>query len=404
MLLAPSLRRIKPSATFALASRAKALAQDGSGLPVLNLGVGEPDFPPPQEVQDAAIQAIRDGRCTYTEIPGLLALREGIARKLYQDQQLSYSPQDIIVGAGAKQVIFNALVATLSPGDEVIIPTPVWTSYPDIVLLTGADPVFVPCAQDNQFKLTADDLRRVLTPRTKWLILNAPGNPAGGVYSEDELKALGQVLLDFPKVWVLSDDIYEIFVYDKRPFLSLLQVTPGLADRFLVVNGFSKSHCMTGWRLGYGAGPRELIQGMTTLQSQSTTCPSIISQIAGMAALSLPDTWKLSLRDRFETRRNHAIEALKRTPELEAESPEGAFYIYLNCRHLLGRKTPSGQILQTDTEVADYFLTQARVSLIPGTAFHCSPYVRLAYAISEEALTQATHQLASAIALLKIPG
>lgn len=401
MFLAPSLNRIKPSPTLMLSAQAKALRAEG--VDIIDLSAGEPDICPPASVLKAAHQAIEDEYHYYTPVDGLATLKEAIIQKLRREQNSIYTPSEIVASAGAKSLIFHAFLVTLSEKDEVIIPTPAWVSYQDMVLFTGAKPLLIPCPASHTFKLSASALRRALSSRTKWLILNSPNNPSGSVYTETELLALAEVLREYPHVHVLSDDIYEAFVYDEQPFKTLGQIAPFLKDRILMINGVSKAYAMTGWRIGYGAGPSVLMRAIATLQSQSTSNPCAVAQKAAEAALLDSTSWLHDTRLLFEKRRNVLIEAMRPIRALTFEKPAGAFYAYLNCETLLNHTTPDGKCLTTDTEIAAYFLKEAQVCVVPGSAFGLSPYLRLSYAIAPEFLIQAAERLHKAINLLCPP-
>ncbi len=387
MFLSPSLQRIKPSATLALAARAQ--ERKAQGHDVIDLGVGELDLPVPEFVQEAAVHAIQEGYHRYTAITGLLSLREAVCRKIQKDHHLTYNPSEVLVACGAKQVIFNAMVSTLSKGDEVIVPTPSWTSYPDIVQFTGGSPILVPCPESQSFKLSPADLEAALSPKTKWLILNTPNNPTGAVYGQEELGSLAAVLKKHPHVWILTDEIYETFLYDGLLPARMGQVAPFLRDRLLIINGLSKSYAMAGWRLGYGVGPLDLIRAMGTLQSQSTSCASVIAQKAAEAALSSDGAWEAHLQKCFQKRRDHFVEAFRSVEGLTIDPPQGAFYGYLNCRTFLNKKIPEGDVIETDTSLAQYLLEQGGVNTIPGSAFHFSPYLRLSYSTPSSLVSKA---------------
>lgn len=395
MFLASSMGRIKPSPTLALAAQARALK--AGGIDIIDLTVGEPDGDTPPFVKEAAIRAIQEGYNKYTAVDGLPSLKEAIRHKLLRDQGFSYALSEIIVGTGAKQIIFNALLASLEVGDEVVIPVPGWVSYPDIVLFAGGTPILVPCPEGEGFKLSPENLRQALSPRTKWLILNSPSNPTGSTYSEKELKGLAEVLKDFPQVFVLSDDIYEALVFDNRPFLNIGQVAPFLKDRLLVVNGVSKAYAMTGWRIGYGAGPEFLIKALTMLQSQSTSNACAVAQKAAEAALLHQGSWLADMRQLFQQRRDALMKAFESIPQLTFQKPEGAFYAYLNCQALLGARTPEGIRLETDQEITEYFLKKALVALVPGSAFGLSPYMRLSYATLPSEIMKAADRMHRAL-------
>jgi len=380
-----------------------ALARDmfRQGMDVITLSQGEPDFATPQHIRDAARFAIDDGQSGYTEVPGTLALRQAIVRKFRRDNQLEFQPEQIQVGCGAKQVIYNALQATLDGGDEVVIPAPMWVSYPEMVRLTGATPVIVRCPAEHGFKLTPDALEAAITARTKWLMLNSPSNPTGAVYGAEELKALARVLDAHPHVWIMCDDIYEKLRYDASPFATMASVAPQLADRTLTVNGMSKSFAMTGWRVGYGAGPVALINAMNLIQSQSTSHTSSISQAAAIAALDGPMEFLDDFLQAFRRRRDFVVDRLASIDGLSCSLPDGAFYVFVNCEALLGRRAPSGVLIQTDADLATYLLQAAHVALVPGSAFSLAGYLRLSYATSETQLKLALDRIARACAQLR---
>src|SRR5262250_1666022 len=336
--LADSLKRIKPSPTIAVTDKARALK--AAGRDVIGLGAGEPDFDTPENIKSAAMAAIRRGETKYTDVDGTPALKQAICAKFKRENGLDYKPEQITVGTGGKQVLYNALMATVNPGDEVIIPAPYWVSYPDIVLLSEGTPVPVACPQNNRFKLRPEDLDAAITPKTKWLILNSPSNPTGAAYTAAELRALADVLLKHPQVWVLTDDMYEHLVYDGFKFATIAQVEPKLYDRTLTMNGVSKAYCMTGWRIGYGGGPRELIQAMATLQSQSTSNPSSVSQAAAIEGLSGPQDFIAEHNKSFKARRDMVVDMLNQAPGLHCHRPEGAFYVYPSCAGAIGKRTP----------------------------------------------------------------
>lgn len=393
------MSRIKPSPTLVISARAaemKALGGD-----VIGLAAGEPDFDTPQHIKDAATAGLSQGKTKYTAVEGTLALRKAIAKKFKRENSIDYNPDQIIVSAGAKHVIFNALLATLNPGDEVIIPAPFWVSYPDMVELAEGVPVPVRCSQENHLKLTPEILTEHITPRTKWLILNSPNNPSGMLYTKEELEALATVLRKFPHVHVLSDDIYEHLVYDGLEFHTLAQVAPDLKERILTVNGVSKTYAMTGWRIGYGAGPRPLIESMAILQSQSTSNANSIAQEAALAALEGPQDFLVEWKELYTERRNKAFEILDHIPGLECLKPQGAFYIYILCADLMGKQTPSEDIIANDTDLAAYLLEAVGVAIVPGTAFGLSPYFRISYALDTKVLLEACHRISQAIQLLK---
>ncbi len=396
--LAKRLDRIKPSPTIAVTQKARDLR--AAGRDVIGLGAGEPDFDTPAHIIDAAQAAMRDGKTRYTPVAGIPELLEAIAVKLLRDNTLEYGIDNITVGCGGKQVIYNAMVATLNPGDEVIIPAPYWVSYTDIVLLCGGKPVVVPCSDEKGFKLDPDDLEQAISPRTKWLIINSPSNPTGAAYSTDDTKALTDVLLRHPHVWVMTDDIYEHIVYDGFLPRSPAEVEPELMSRTLTTNGVSKAYCMTGWRIGYGAGPIELIKAMNKVQSQSTTHTSSISQYAAVAALNGPQDFIVENNFAFDKRRHLVVKMLNAAAGLSCALPEGAFYVYPSCSDLIGRTTPDGQSLSSDTDVVNYLLEEAGVAVVQGGAFGSGPNFRISYATSDELLEEACVRIQAATSKL----
>jgi len=398
-LLASRLSRIQPSPTLALNARAAALK--AQGIDVINLAAGEPDFETPSWVQQAAVQSMEQGMTKYTAVDGTPALKKAIQQKFIRDNKLEYDLDQIVVSTGGKQVLFNALMATINDDDEVIIPAPYWVSYPDMVNLFGGVSIPITCKEENGFKLTPDELRAAITPRTKWLILNSPSNPTGAMYTSAELKALAEVLIENHRVYILSDDIYEHLVYDNHAFTSIVQLEPRLKLRTLIVNGVSKSYSMTGWRIGYGAGPKELIKAMTMVQSQSTSNACSIAQGAAVMALNGPQGFLTEWRQSFVERRNKTAEALNKIDGLSCRTPEGAFYLYVNCKGVLGKTTPGGQVLETDNQFCEYLLESARVTAVSGDAFGLSPYFRISYATSMENLMEACKRIKEAVSHLK---
>ena len=397
-LLADSLDRIQPSPTIAVTNLARELK--AAGKDIIGLGAGEPDFDTPDHIKQAAIAAIRDGDTKYTAVDGTPALKNAIARKFSRENGLDYKPAQISVGTGGKQVLYNALIATLNPGDEVIIPAPYWVSYPDMTLLAGGTPVSVACPAQAGFKLMPDDLEAAITPKSKWLILNSPSNPTGSAYTADELKALAAVLERHPHVHVMTDDMYEHLVYDGFQFTTIAQVAPQLYDRTLTVNGVSKAYAMTGWRIGYAGGPEPLIKAMAKVQSQSTSNPCSISQAAAVAALD-GDTGFLAERNAvFAERRNLIAGLLNQAEGLRCAVPEGAFYVYPSCAGVIGRKTPDGKTLDSSEDFARYLLEGVGVAVVHGSAFGLDPYFRISYATSTEALRDAGQRIIQACAAL----
>jgi aspartate aminotransferase len=385
--IADSLSRVKPSATIAVSTKARELK--AAGRDVIGLGAGEPDFDTPDNIKEAAIEAIKRGETKYTAADGMPELKEAICAKFKRENDLDYQSKEVSVGTGGKQILYNALVATLNPGDEVLIPAPYWVSYPDMTLLAGGEPVIVETTQENDFKLKPEDLRAAITDKTKWLIFNSPSNPTGGAYTREELKGLTDVLLDFPNVWVMTDDMYEHLVYDDFEFVTPAQVEPKLKDRVLTCNGVSKAYAMTGWRIGYAAGPVELINAMRKIQSQSTSNPSSISQWAALEALNGPQDFLKTRSDAFKDRRDLVVSMLNQADGIECLTPEGAFYVYPSCKGCMGKTTASGTLLETDGDFVTALLEEEGVAAVPGEAFGLSPYFRVSYATSTEALTEA---------------
>ena len=389
--ISDSLNRIQPSATIAISNKAMQLKAEGKN--VIGLAAGEPDFDTPQNIKDAAIKAIQAGKTKYTAVDGIPELKKAIVDKFKRENNLDYKPSQVSVGTGGKQVLFNALMATVNPGDEVIVPAPYWVSYPDIVMLAGGTPVFVEGKLENGFKLQAADLDKAITPRTKWLILNSPSNPSGAAYSRAELKALTDVLLKHPHVWVLSDDMYEHLVYDDFAFTTPAQVEPRLYDRTLTMNGVSKSYCMTGWRIGYGAGPEQLIKAMSKLQSQSTSNPSSIAQWAAVEALNGPQDFIASNNEVFKQRRDLVVSMLNQAKGLSCPTPEGAFYVYPSCMGCIGKTAPSGNVIRTDEDFVTELLAAEGVAAVQGAAFGMSPFFRISYATATETLEDACRRI-----------
>ncbi|WP_142502238.1 pyridoxal phosphate-dependent aminotransferase [Klebsiella sp. 2680] len=399
--LAPRMRRVRPSPTAAIADRVRALQQQG--IDIISLGLGELDFATPAAIGQAGINAIHQGETKYTAVGGTVALKAAIMDKFARDNDLRFTPQEIIAGTGAKQLIFNALQATLSSGLQAIIPAPYWVSYPDMVALADGEPVIVPTSEQNGWKLTPQSLAAAITPHTRWLILNSPSNPTGALYSRAELLALAEVLLAAPQVLILADDIYEALRYDGAPFCTLAQIAPGLRDRILTVNGLSKGFSMTGWRLGYAAGPAWLISAMTILQSQSTSNPCSLAQAAGVAALNHPADFLPQWLAILTQRRNRVMALIDEVNGVSAATPQAAFYVFANCSGLIGQSTPAGDRLHDDVAVADYLLTAAHVATLPGTAFGMPGYLRLAYALDDAQLELACQSIARACGELQPP-
>ncbi len=398
--LAARLSRVKPSATIAISAKANALK--AAGKSVIALSFGEPDFDTPDNVKDAAIKAIKAGDTKYTAVDGTPKLKEAIVAKFKRENGLTYTTKQITVGTGGKQVLYNAFMATLSPGDEVIIPAPYWVSYPEMVLLAEGTPVIVPCPQESGFKLRAADLEAAITPKTKWVLLNSPSNPSGAAYTRSELKAITDVLVRHPHVWVLTDDMYEHLVYDDFEFTTPAQIEPALYNRTLTMNGVSKAYCMTGWRIGYAGGPEHLIKAMGDIQSQSTSNPSSISQAAAVEALNGPQDFIPKNNAVFKQRRDLVVKMLNEAKGLHCHTPEGAFYVYPSCAGLLGAKTPSGAILKNDEDVINYLLDAQGIAVVHGAAFGLSPHFRVSYAASTELLEDACRRIQKACADLTL--
>ena len=395
---AERLARIKPSPTIAVTNLARELKAQGRD--VIGLGAGEPDFDTPDHVKEAAIAAIRAGDTKYTAVDGTPALKEAICRKFERDNGLAYRPEQVTVGTGGKQVLYNAFMATLDPGDEVVIPAPYWVSYPDMVLLAGGEPVVVNCPEQTGFKLRAEDLDAAITPRTKWVVLNSPNNPTGAAYSRAELAELCTVLERHAHVAVLTDDMYEHLVYDDFTFTTPAQVAPGLYDRTLTMNGVSKAYAMTGWRIGYAGGPVELIKAMAKVQSQSTSNPSSISQAAAVAALDGPHDFLRERNAVFKERRDLVADRLDAVPGLRCRRPEGAFYVYPSCAGVIGKRTPAGTELATSEDFARYLLESEGVAVVHGGAFGLDPCFRISYATATELLEEACTRIERACAAL----
>ncbi|MCO5065180.1 MAG: pyridoxal phosphate-dependent aminotransferase [Rhizobiaceae bacterium] len=385
--LADALSRVKPSATIAVTQKARELKN--AGRDIIGLGAGEPDFDTPDNVKNAAIDAIRRGETKYPPVSGIVPLREAIAAKFRRENNLDYKPAQTIVGTGGKQILFNALMATVNPGDEVVIPSPYWVSYPEMVALCGGTPVFAPTGIDNGFKLGAEALEKAITPRTKWLMLNSPSNPSGAAYTEAELRALADVLLRHPHVWVLTDDIYEHLTYGDFVFRTIAEVEPKLYERTLTMNGVSKAYAMTGWRIGYAAGPLELIKAMDMIQGQQTSGACTIAQWASVEALNGPQDFVQKNKAIFQARRDLVVSMLNQARGVECPTPEGAFYVYPSCAKLIGKKTPGGTVIDSDETFCSQLLETEGVAVVFGTAFGLGPNFRISYATSEKLLEEA---------------
>jgi len=390
-LIAHALERVKPSPTMAITSKAREMK--AAGFDVIGLGAGEPDFDTPDNIKQAAIAAIQRGETKYTAVDGIPELKRAIVAKFARENDLTYKPAEITVGSGGKQVLYNALVATLNPGDEVIVPSPYWVSYPDIVLLAGATPAIVETKVEEGFKLSPKALAAAITPRTKWFIFNSPSNPTGAAYTRDEIKALTDVLLKHENVWVLSDDIYEHLVYDGFAFSTPAQVEPKLKGRTLTMNGVSKAYSMTGWRIGYAGGPEPLIKAIATLQSQSTSNPCSISQWASVEALEGPQDFLKSWVASFQDRRDLVVSMLNQAKGISCPTPEGAFYVYPSCAGVIGRTSRDGKKIETDEDFATALLQEEGVAVVHGAAFGLSPFFRISYATGIEALEEACRRI-----------
>jgi aspartate aminotransferase len=386
--IADQIMRIKPSATIAVTDKARALKL--AGRDVIGLGAGEPDFDTPDNIKEAAIRAIREGKASkYTAVDGIAELKDAVSRKFKRENELDYKPSQIIIGTGGKQVLYNALVATLNPGDEVIIPAPYWVSYPDMVLLAGGTPVEVITTMESGFKMKPTDLEKAITPKTKWIIFNSPSNPTGAAYTKDELKAITDVLVRHPHVHVMSDDMYEHLVYDDFEFWSPAQLEPRLYERTLTVNGCSKAYCMTGWRIGYAGGPEKLIKTMAMIQSQSTSNPTAVAQWAAVEALNGPQDFIAKHNKIFKERRDLCVSMLNQARGIQCPKPEGAFYVYPSCAGTIGKTAPTGKRLATDEDFVTELLEAEGVAVVQGTPFGVGPAFRISYATATTALEEA---------------
>jgi aspartate aminotransferase len=390
-LQSAALSRVQPSATLAADTKARALKAEGRNI--ISLAAGEPDFDTPENIKEAAIKAIRDGKTKYTNVDGIPELKEAICAKFARENGLKYSPSQVNVSPGGKPVIYNAMVATLNPGDEVIIPAPYWVSYPDMVLLAGGEPVRVATTAASGFKLAPADLEAAITPRTRWLLLNSPSNPTGAAYTKAELQALADVLLRHPQVWILTDDMYEHLLFDDFQFWTIAQVEPRLYDRTLTMNGVSKAYAMTGWRIGYAAGPEPLIKLMGKVMSQSTSNPCSISQWAAVEALNGPQDFIKPNARLFQQRRDLVVSMLNQATGLHCPTPEGAFYVYPSCEGLIGKTAPTGKVIGSDQDFATELLDSEGVALVHGAAFGLSPFFRISYATSEAVLEDACSRI-----------
>ena len=394
-----ALGRISPSPTLAITSRVMELKR--AGVDVIGLGAGEPDFDTPDFVKEAAIQAIRDGKTKYTNVDGTPELKAAIAQKFARDNGLTYKADQISVNVGGKHTLFNAMVATIDAGDEVVIPAPYWVSYPDVVQFAGGVPVIVKAGPEQGYKLTPEALDAAITPKTKWVILNSPSNPTGAGYTADELKALGEVILRHPHVWVFADDMYEHIVYDGFRFATIAQVCPELYERTLTVNGCSKAYAMTGWRIGYAGGAAWLIKAIAKLQSQSTSNPCSVAQAAATAALTGDQSFLAERNQAFQARRDMVVAMLNAIDGMTCPTPEGAFYVYPSFAPLIGKTTPSGRLIDSDEAFVGYLLDDAKVAAVQGAAFGLSPAMRISYATSDALLREACTRIQTACAALK---
>ncbi len=390
-LVSRTLERVKPSPTMAITNKAREMK--AAGFDVIGLGAGEPDFDTPDNIKSAAMDAIKRGETKYTAVDGIPELKQAISEKFARENGLDYKPNEITVGSGGKHVLYNALLATLDPGDEVIIPSPYWVSYPDIVLLAGAEPVVVQTTLDDGFKITPQALEQAITPKTKWFIFNSPSNPTGSAYTRDEIKALTDVLLRHERVLVLTDDIYEHLVYEGFAFATPAQVEPALKERTLTLNGVSKAYSMTGWRIGYAGGPAALIKAIGKLQSQSTSNPCSISQWAAVEALRGPQDFLKDWVKAFQERRDLVVSMLNQADGLTCPTPEGAFYVYPSCAGTIGKKTPKGDAIGSDADFATLLLQEEGVAVVHGEAFGLSPFFRVSYATGKDALEEACHRI-----------
>ncbi|WP_375392154.1 pyridoxal phosphate-dependent aminotransferase [uncultured Sphingomonas sp.] len=394
-----ALARISPSPTLAVSARVGALKRQG--VDVIGLGAGEPDFDTPDHIKEAGIRAIRDGRTKYTDVDGTPELKAAVVAKFARDNRLSYGLDQVTVNVGGKHTLFNAMVATVDPGDEVVIPAPYWVSYPDVVQFAGGTPVIAPAGPEQDYKLSPAALEAAITPRTRWLILNSPSNPTGAAYTRDELRALGAVLARHPQVWVFADDMYEHIIYDGFAFASIAEACPDLYERTLTVNGCSKAYAMTGWRIGFGGGPAWLIKAMAKLQSQSTSNPCSIAQAAAVAALTGPQDFLAERARAFQARRDLVVSMLNQAKGITCPRPDGAFYVYPSIAPLIGTTTPKGQLIDSDEAFVGYLLDEARVAAVHGAAFGLSPAMRISYATSEDVLRAAGERIQTACAALR---
>ncbi len=398
-ILSNRLNNFKPSLTVKVSQKARELSS--KGINIISLSSGEPDFDTPIHVKDEGIKAINNGFTKYTAVDGIDLLKLAITQKFKKDNSINYDLDQITVGVGGKHVIFNLFMSTLNQGDEVIIPCPFWVSYPDIVSLCDGKPVVVNTSDSNKFKMTPAELESKITNKTKWVIINSPGNPTGSTYSKEELAGLANVLLKYENLWILSDDIYEYLIYDNLKFFNILNLEPKLYDRTFIVNGVSKAFSMTGWRIGYGAGSKEIVKSISKIQSQSTTNPTSISQMAAVKALNSEKKFLVDWIQQFSDRRNYVSNYLNTIEGLDCIKPDGAFYLFISCSGLINKNTPDGKVIYNDIDFADFLLDHAQVAVVPGTAFGRSPYFRISYASSMELLIKACEKIRNAICKLK---
>ena len=393
-LIAKRMSLIKPSPTMAVTKMAAEMK--AAGKDIIGLGAGEPDFDTPDHIKNAAIEAIKNGETKYTAVDGTPALKKAIAKKFYKDNSIKYNIDEIIVSVGGKQVLYNALMSSINPGDEVIIPSPFWVSYPDMVSLAGGVPIIVEGKEKNNFKIQPEDIRDKISTKTKWIIINSPSNPTGSSYSAEELRDIGNLLLEYENIFVMSDDIYEKIIYDDFKFFSLAEVVPELKDRILTVNGVSKAYAMTGWRIGYAGGPKHLITAMSKLQSQSTSNPSSISQAAALAALEGPEEFLLERNEKFKTRRDMVVNMLNECNGLSCIKPSGAFYVYPSCSGIIGKSSKEGKLIENSIDFSAYLLESVGVAVVPGSAFGADPFFRISYATSDSILEEACNRIKKA--------
>lgn len=398
-LIAKRLQNIKPSPTLAVTAKAKELTS--KGINIISLAAGEPDFDTPENIKNAAINAIKDGATKYTNVSGTTELRRAICDKFKKQNNIDYTPDEIIVGTGGKQVIYNLFMATLDEGDEVVMPAPYWVSYPDMVLLAGGTPVSVASDMENGFRVKPEDLEAVITPKTKWVILNSPSNPSGATYSKEELELFAYVIRKFPNLHVMTDDLYEHIIFDGLKFYSLAEIAPDLKERIFIVNGVSKSYSMTGWRIGYGAGSLEIIKAMSMIQSQSTSNPSSISQAAALEALTGDQSYIQVNAKNFQEKRDLVLSLLSEIEGIDCYKSEGAFYLFPKCEGVFGKKTPAGEVINSSNDFASYLLESANVAIVPGIAFGLEGYFRISYATSKELLEEACNRIKKAVSELK---